>query len=581
MMRKLSDSFLSRWVGDSPLRQSLWTMRRDFGTAIALSATINLFMLAPSLYMLQVFDRVMLSQNTLTLAMISLITVFFFALIGVSEWLRTRLLVQVGLRFETLLSSRVFNAANQARIARGAHRPDDALVDLAGLRQFLTGNGLAALFDLPWAPIYMIVLFLLHPLLGLLTLAGALLLGWLSHLQQKQTRAPLAAAQDAARQLNRFVLGKLRNSEVIEAMGMQESLGRRWLQRHRAHSGLQRGSQQVANRVDTFTKFVRYSLQSLSLGAGALLVIHDELTIGGMFVGSILLGKALQPIELIIGQRRALGTARESFARIEALLHAHPAAPEAAAAWLLAAPIRQLQLQGVAAWTPERKRLIVQPLDLEFVAGQVTAILGPSGSGKSTLARVLVGVWPAVDGEILIDRRPRGDYDEIDLGRRVGYVPQDIELFDGTIAENIARFGEVDAEEVIRAATVAQLHDYILHFPNGYDTPIGEAGSKLSGGQRQRIALARALYGDPDLIVLDEPNANLDEVGDRALAAAVAQLKSAGKIVVFISHRPGLMKSADRLVILQAGSVAFAGSPAEFVAKRQEAQASARNQHVE
>lgn len=574
-MKKLFE----RWVGDGPLRSALWEMRPELRSAALLSACINALMLTPSVYMLQVFDRIMLSGNTMTLLVLTLIVVFLYVVIAGSEWLRTRLLVQMGLRFETLAGSRVFDAASRAKLARGSHRADDAISDLNGLRQFLTGNGLFALFDLPWFPIYVLVMFLLHPALGALAVAGALTLGLLARLQHLRTKAPLAEAQESARQVNRFVQGKLKNAEAIEAMGMQDSLQARWLERHRAHGALQTSSQQASNRVDTFTKFVRYSLQSLSLGLGALLVIHDELSIGGMIMGNILLGRTLQPIELCIASWRGFVSARDAFVRLEALLRDFP---EQASGHLVGDRIGEVVLQRVAAWTPDRKRQILAPLDLDFRAGQVTAVIGPSGSGKSTLARVLVGIWPATEGDIRVNRRPRTDLDAEDLGRRVGYVPQDVELFDGSIAENIARFGNLDSEAVIRAATLAQLHEIILRFPNGYDTRIGQGGSRLSGGQRQRIALARALYGDPDLVVLDEPNANLDDSGERALSAAVAQMKAAGRIVVFISHRQQLLRGADRLVILQSGELRFAGSPAEYVAASQlAAGGTARSHHVD
>jgi ATP-binding cassette subfamily C exporter for protease/lipase len=569
--------FVARHVGDSPLRRALWDMRPDLRMAAYLSACINVLMLAPSVYMLQVFDRIMSSGNAMTLIVLTLITAFFFAVIGVSEWLRTRLLVQMGLRFETLVSSRVFNAAVRAKTARSAHRADDAMADLSGLRLFLTGNGLFAAMDLPWFPIYVGVLFLLHPALGVLALAGAAVLGWLAWLQHVRTQGPLERAQEAARQENRFVQGKLKNAEAIEAMGMQGSLQARWLERHEEHGRRETVSQQTAGHVEGYTKFAQHALTSLGLGLGALLAINDQMTMGGMIAGNILLGRALQPIQLVIASWRQFISVRSSFERLDKLLKDFP---EQVLGNLVDGHIGEVTLDGVAAWTPDRRRQILKPLSASFSAGQVTAVIGPSGSGKSTLARVLMGVWPATEGSVRIDRRERGEFDAVDLGRRVGYVPQDVELFDGTIAENIARFGEVDSEAVIRAAKLAQLHDMILRFPNGYDTRIGPSGSKLSGGQRQRIAFARALYGDPDLLVLDEPNANLDDVGDAALAAALAQLKAAGRIVVFISHRQQLLQGADRLLILRDGGIQFSGTLSELAAVQQ-AQIAQRQERLE
>ena len=568
---------IERFVGDSQLRQALWSMRRQFLVAGLLSATINMLMLTPSVYMLQVFDRVMVSQNTLTLLMVTLITVFFFLVISISEWLRTRLLVRIGLDFETLVSSRVFMAANRSKLARSEHRADDAMSDLAGLRQFLTGNGLFALFDLPWSPIYLTVMFLLHPALGGLAVFAAILFVFLSRLQQKSTRDAIAAAQDSSKLVNRFVQGKLRNSEAVEAMGMQDSLTNRLLSYHRQHGERQTASQELANQFDTVTKFFRYTFQSLSLGMGAFLVIYSDLSVGSMIVGNILLSKTLQPIEMLIGTWRVVSNTKTSFLRLEQLLDDYP--EDQSGDWPEQG-FKALVLRDVTAFSPDRKRTILENISLDFSSGQVTAILGPSGSGKSTLARVLVGVWPAYEGQVLIDGKARNVYDSIELGRRIGYVPQDVELFDGTIAENIARFSDIDSEEVIRAAKTAQLHDYILHFPNGYDTPIGEAGARLSGGQRQRIALARAIYGNPDIVILDEPNANLDDAGDRALASAIAELKVQGKIVIFISHRQQLLATADRFVIIQAGKPVFVGTPAEYIETRQATQVAPRTSHV-
>lgn len=541
----------------SELTQVLWAFRREFFIIGIFSMVANLLMLTPTIYMLQVYDRVMVSQSEMTLIAVSLVALFLFGVMGFAEWSRSRLLVRSGVRLDEELSTRVFNASFEANLSQAGVNPSRSFADLIEIRQFLTGNGILGFFDAPWTPIYIAVLFFLHPWLGVLAIAFSVVqaaLAWLGH---RSTVAPAEASGLAQRDVSQFLQSKLRNAEVLESMGMIENLRQRWDQRHQASVARNSSLQGVSQRLAAWSKFIRYSQQSLALGAGALLVIDGQLTPGGMIAANVLTSRALAPIEMLASSWRGFFSARSAFHRLEALLQAHP---ERDPALKRVPPSGEITLRDVVATAAGRDAPILKGIDLQSVPGVVTVVLGPSGSGKSTLARVMVGIWPEVSGEVLLDGRPIQGWDRTELGPHLGYLPQDIELFEGTIAENIARFSEVDPQKVIAAATSAGLHEMILRFPKGYDMPIGEAGGILSGGQRQRIGLARALYGDPALVVLDEPNANLDDAGEAALLRAINELKSKGKTVFVITHRPGVLASADRLVILRDGRVQAQGS---------------------
>lgn len=540
----------------SELTATLWTFRNEFLMVGVFSMLANVLMLTPTLYMLQVYDRVMSSQSELTLLVMSLLTLALFAVMAFAEWLRSRVLVHAGVRLDERLGTQVFNASFESYLNQTGTPPARSFGDLLQVRQFLTGNGIFAFFDAPWAPIYMGVLFLLHPRLGALGLLFALIqvmLAWYGH---RHTLAPSEAAVAANSEAGAFLQSKLRNAEVIESMGMLGNLRQRWSQRHSAAMAQGTQAQALTQRVMAWSKFIRYSQQSLALGAGALLVIDGQLSPGGMIAANVLMSRALGPIDQIVSGWRGFIGAAAAFGRLEKLLLGFPAREPALVG---RAAQGQLDLRDVVASVAGRSKPILQNVSLSLSPGTVLVVLGPSGAGKSTLARVLMGVWPDVRGEVLLDGQPIGERDRAELGPHLGYLPQDIELFEGTLAENIARFGKLDSARVIEAARCTGLHDMILRFPKGYDTPIGEAGALLSGGQRQRIGLARAVYGDPALIVLDEPNANLDEAGEAALVKTVLNMKAKGRTIVLITHRPGILAVADRLLLLQDGKVQAEG----------------------
>ncbi|MCK6409331.1 type I secretion system permease/ATPase [Thauera sp.] len=541
----------------SELAATLYAFRREFLIVGIFSMVANVLMLAPTLYMLQIYDRVLVSRSELTLLVVSLITLFFFAVMAFAEWSRSRLLVRAGVRLDAVLSTRVFNASFEANLSQSGAPAQRAFNDLTEVRQFLTGNGIFTFFDAPWAPIYIGVLFFLHPFLGWTSIGFALVqaaLAWFGH---RRTIVPSEQASKAALDVNLYLQGKLRNAEVVESMGMLSGLRERWAGRHAEYMERQGAAQGLTHRIGAISKWVRYCQQSLALAAGALLVIEGELTAGGMIAANVLMSRALAPIDQMVNTWRSFISARTAFLRLETLLQAHP---ERDPALSRVPPSGEMELRDVVASAPGRAEPILHGVSLHARPGSVTVVLGPSGSGKSTLARVLMGIWPDVSGEVLLDGHPLDGWSRAELGPHVGYLPQDIELFDGTIAENIARFAEVESDKVIAAARSAGLHDMILRFPKGYDTPMGEAGSLLSGGQRQRVGLARAIYGDPALIVLDEPNANLDDVGEAALMRAVRELRDKGRTVFLITHRPGAIAVADQLLVLRDGRVLCQGS---------------------
>lgn len=545
------------------LEQALRSARQAFVTVGAFSFFINLLMLTPAIYMLQIYDRALGSRNVTTLLMLTLITLGLFSLMSMVEWIRSMVLVRIGARLDLDVNTRVFNAAFERNLRQAGQNPAQALNDLSTMRQTLTGAGLIALADAPWMPIYLVVIFFLHVQLGLFALVGVVVLMVLALINERVSAAPLAEAQKLAMAASAQANNHLRNAEVIEAMGMLPAIRARWFQLHKKFLAQQALASDRAGMLNAVTRFARISMQSLALGYGALLAINGEVTTGMMIAGSILVGRALAPVEMLIANWKQLVSARAAYNRLAALLQMYPAR---VVGMQLPRPLGEVAVENAATAAPGSKTLILRNVNFKLKAGEVVAIIGPSASGKSTLARLLVGVWPALAGSVRLDGAEIFKWSKDELGPYLGYLPQDIELFGGTVAENIARFGEVDSEKVLAAAQAAGVHELILLLPNGYDTPLGDAGSALSGGQKQRIGLARALYGDPALIVLDEPNSNLDDQGEAALAETIRRLQARKRTVVIITHRMTTLAVADSILVMQEGTVKAHGPRDQILA---------------
>ena len=541
----------------------LLSFKRTFYTVGTFSAITNLLMLVPSLYMLQVYDRVLQSRNEYTLLMLTLLMLGAYMFMSALELMRTFVLVRVGARFDMQLNKRVYTAAFEQNLKRAGGNAGQSLSDLTNLRQFLTGNALFAFFDAPWFPVYLLVIFLFEWQLGLFALVGTALLVILAIVNEKTTKKPLAKANAMSIAAGSLATNNLRNAEVIESMGMLPNLLQRWFKTHGRFLHLQAEASEKAGKIQAVTKFVQVSLQSLVLGFGALLVLENKMTPGMMIAASILVGRAMAPVQQLIGVWKSFSSTRSAYERLTTLLQANP---EREAGMQLPKPTGQLSVEGVSAAPPGVTVPVVRGLSFGIVPGDVLGIVGPSGCGKSTLARLLVGVWPAAVGKVRLDGADIYHWNKAELGPHLGYLPQDIELFGGTIAENIARFGEVDAEKVVEAAKRAGVHDMILHLPDGYDTKLGDGGAGLSGGQKQRLGLARAMYGDPALLVLDEPNSNLDDAGEAALVRAVGDLRQRGKTIVLITHRTSAISATNKLLVLQDGGAAMFGPTREVLA---------------
>jgi ATP-binding cassette subfamily C exporter for protease/lipase len=544
------------------LAEALHAFRGAFVTACAFSAVLNLLMLAPSLYMLQVYDRVLASRNQTTLLMLTLMIVAAFAFMGILEFVRSMVLVRVGSRLDMRLNQRVYTAAFEQNLRQAGGNAGQALQDLATVRQFLTGNGLFAFFDAPWFPVNLAIIFLFSPQLGVFALCGTVVLVALAWLNESATRKTLAEAGALSVAANQQATNNLRNAEVIEAMGMLPNLITRWFALHGRYLQLQATASERAGIITAAAKFVRVAMQSLVLGFGALLVLDGQMTGGMMVVSSILMGRTLQPVEQLLGVWRNWSGTRGAWQRLQALLAANPSRRNA---MKLPRPLGTLSVESVTAGPPGGSLATLRQVKFSLERGDVLGVIGPSGAGKSTLARLLVGVWPAATGTVRLDGADVYLWNKDELGPALGYLPQDVELFAGTIGENIARFGIVDPEKVVRAAKLCGIHELILQFPQGYDTPLGDGGSGLSGGQKQRIGLARAMYGDPSLLVLDEPNSNLDEPGERALVDAIVELRKEGRTIVLVTHRGSAIGVTNKLLVLRAGMVDMFGPTAKVL----------------
>ena len=546
----------------SELGRAVGASRQAFIAVGLFSLVINLLMLTGPIFMLQVYDRVMASGSMSTLAALSVLTAAMYGVIGLLELVRSRVIVRVGVELDRRIGDRVFEAALKRSIV-GQGGSMSALRELDGLRQFIAGPGPLTFFDAPWTPIYLLIVFLMHWLLGLAAVLGAALLLVIAWASEVRSRAPMHQAGKASAKSIELAETAQRNAEAISAMGMLKAYRGRWQAANGDSLAWQVLASDRLGSLSSVSKALRLLLQSMMLAIGAALAIKGDISAGSIVAATIIFGRALAPVEQAIGHWRGFVKAQEAYARLDQLLASHPAEQERTA---LPVPNGHLEVQNLRVAVPETRTLILNGINFEVVPGRMAAVIGPSGSGKSTLARAIVGIWPPVSGFVRLDGARLDQWNSEDRGRHIGYLPQDCELFAGSIRDNIARFRtDADDVDVIEAAMSAHAHDLIMSLPNGYETEVGPFGAHLSAGQRQRIGLARALFGNPPLVVLDEPNANLDRLGDEALAAAIDGMRARGQAVVLISHRVQAINKSDDLLYIDKGMQRAFGPRAEVL----------------
>jgi len=550
----------------SELSDALAACRGAFVAIGLMSGMINILMLTGAIFMLEIYDRVLPSRSVPTLVGLVILAAGLFAAQGLLDMIRGRMLVRIGSRLDEALSGRVYEAIVRLPLKVG-HRNDglQPMRDLDSVRSFLSGLGPTALFDLPWLPIYLIICFLFHPYIGLAALFGAIVLAILTIMTEVKTREPTLEATKFAVARSTLAEASRRNAEVLTAMGMTSRIAAHWGEANSKYMASQRVASDVAGGFGSMSKVLRMMLQSGVLAVGAYLVIYQQASAGIIIAGSILSARALAPVDLAIANWRSFVAARQGWQRLTELLRLLPLqmAPMA-----LQPPGKSLTVENVAAVPPGSEKVIVQDVSLVLQSGNGLGIIGPSGSGKSSLARMLVGVWRPARGRIRLDGAALDQWSSESLGKHLGYLPQDVELLAGTVAQNIARFtAELDSNAVIAAAQAAGVHDLIVGLPEGYDTQVGESGTALSAGQAQRVALARALYGDPFLVVLDEPNSNLDAEGDEALSRAIMGVRARGGIIVVVAHRPTAIANVDLLLMMHQGRAQAFGPKDEVLSR--------------
>jgi len=558
----------------SELREALTGQKKYFQNALFFSFFTNLLVMAPTIYMLEVYDRVVNSRSGMTLAMLTLLVVGLYALMEALEWVRMEVLQFAGRRFDAKTSERVFDSVFEANLRRIPGTSVQALNDLRTVREFLASPALIAIMDAPLAMLYIVVLFMINTTMGYMAIVGALVAVALAYFNERDTLPSLTVANRSAIDAQNYAIGSLRNAQVIEAMGMLGSIHGRWMKKQKQLLFMQASASDAAGTYSSLSKFVQLAQTSLLLGAGCWLTILGQFEGGGgmMIVASILGGRVLAPISQVIGMWKHVVNARDAYFRLNNLLQALPARQPGMS---LPAPKGLLSVEAVTAAAPNSNVAIIRGASFVVPAGKVVAVVGPSASGKTTLARLIVGVWPAASGKVRLDGVDIFPWNKAELGPHIGYLPQDVELFDGTLAENIARFGPVDMARVEAAARAVGVHETIMALPQGYESAIGDDGCFLSGGQRQRVGLARAIFGNPHLLVLDEPNSSLDEAGEQALVQTLLALKAQGTTILVITHRTSVLQAVDLMLLLVEGQVKAYGPRDQVLAALQQGKAQA------
>ena len=538
-------------------------IKRQVSVVLGFSFFLNLLMLTVPLYMLQVYDRVLTAGSVPTLAALTFVAIGLVFMASLLEWVRSRLLVRLAGALESQLEVPLLKRLLQAR----SHQADkQKLVDMERVSGFVSGAGIIALCDAPWLPVYLLVIGMLHPVLGLIATVGAVLLAVVALLSDRSTRELLLTATRLRNHSSRFAEHALDNVEVTRALSMADGLVRHWQEKRLQVSQSHYRASDLGGNFQAVGKFLRPALQVAMLGAGAVLVLNQQMTAGAMVASSILLGRALAPLEMTIGQLKNIRLTQNSWNNLKQFFADTQSDNQSMS---LPRPLGTLSVEKLVAPVPDSERPVIKGLGFELNAGESLAIVGPSASGKSTLARLLAGIWDPSSGAVRLDGVDVSRWNREELGQWLGFLPQDVELFPGTVKDNIARFGEVDAEAIVEAAQLADIHNLILSLPDGYETPVNtEGGVHLSGGQRQRLALARALYGNPSFIVLDEPDANLDRVGEAALIRALDIIKQHETTVVLITHRTRILHSVDKLLVLNNGCIEHFGDAAQTLSEQ-------------
>lgn len=542
---------------EDALTNALKPLKSYFWYAALFSASVNLLMLTPVIYMLQVYSRVVSSGSMSTLAMITLLMTLLLAASGGFEWVRSKLLVAANLRLERDLRDQVSKAASMHALMTGNPAASgQPMSDLLALRQFVTGNGVFAFMDAPWVPIYIGVMFMFHPLFGIAAIISAVIMILLALITEKFTAEKLIKANALTAKANMSFQSNLRNAEVIQGMGMANNIRKRDSVLYDEAGNEQAIASTIAGRISAVSKSFRLISQSLLLGLGAYLALNQEISPGMMIAGSLLLGRALAPIDMMVGSWKGFVEARKQFSRLRDILNAFPPEKDRMS---LPPPTGRLSVEQIIVTPPGSQIASVKGVGFQLAAGEALGIIGPSAAGKTSLARAILGVWPIRAGRVRLDDAEIAHWDSNELGPYLGYLPQDIELFDGSIADNICRFSQQDSDKIIEASKTAGIHEMIQHLPDGYNTVINSNAGALSAGQRQRVGLARALYGNPKLIILDEPNSNLDDQGERDLLEALRQAKESGRTVIVITHRTSILSLVDKLLLMKDGAVASFG----------------------
>ncbi|MDX2258522.1 MAG: type I secretion system permease/ATPase [Hyphomicrobiaceae bacterium] len=548
----------------SPLDLAFDNFRPALVTVMIFSVFCNVLLFVGPLYMLQIYDRVLASRNEGTLVALTLIAVFLLLAYSGLDLLRSRLLVRAGYKFDEALNGPLFRSALSSALAQRSAAPASATRDMDTFREFWTGSGVITLCDAPFAPVFVAICFVFHPLLGVVALVGALVLFLLAVANEYATRASLTEAGKRSSEASHYATSSMANVEVIHALGMHRAIHKRWVDRHVQALAFQAKASDWAGVIMAATKFVRQVLQVLILGAGAWLAIEGLISPGAMIAASIMMGRALAPVEQSVSQWKSFMGARNAWSRLEALFARVGEQPQRTP---LPRPAGNVAVEGLVVAAGAGGKPILRGISFQIAAGEVLAIIGPSAAGKSTLIRSLVGVWQPAAGVVRLDGSDLRHWDPERLGEYVGYLPQDIELFSGTVAENIARFRDDPPEKAVEAGMLSGAHALVQQLPQGYDTPIGELGSSLSGGQRQRIGLARAVYGAPSILVLDEPNAHLDRAGESILMGAIQRCKERGTTVIFATHTPQLLTVADKILALKDGQLHLFGPAKQVLAE--------------